>query len=63
MYVASRNLTNENVVCVTSGANVDFNRLRFIAERAEIGEHKEVILSVIIPETPGRYLCTVICMK
>jgi len=55
-YLAERGLTNQNVVCVTSGANLDFNRLRFIAERAEVGEHKEVMLSVIIPERPGSFM-------
>jgi len=55
-YIATNNVTNENIVCVTSGANVDFNRLRFIAERAEVGEQKECILSVIIPELPGSFM-------
>ncbi len=38
---------------------MDFNRLRFIAERSEIGEHKEAMLSVIIPETPGRFVSNI----
>lgn len=54
-YIKNNNLKNENFVCVLSGANVDFNRLRFIAERAEIGENREVMLSVIIPEKPGTF--------
>lgn len=54
-YIKTNNLKNENIVCVLSGANVDFNRLRFIAERAEIGENREVMLSVIIPEKPGTF--------
>ena len=55
-YIKTNNLKGQNVVCVLSGANVDFNRLRFIAERAEIGEDREVMLSVIIPEKPGTYI-------
>jgi len=41
---------------VLSGANVNFDRLRHIAERAEIGEHRELILAVRIPEKPGSFL-------
>jgi threonine dehydratase len=42
------------LVAVTSGANVNFDRLRFVAERAALGEQKEALISVIIPEEPGR---------
>lgn len=42
-----------NLVSVVSGANINFSRLRFIAERAEVGEGKEVMLRVVIPEKPG----------
>lgn len=42
-----------NLVSVVSGANINFSRLRFIAERAELGEGKEVMLRVVIPEKPG----------
>lgn len=41
-------------VCVTSGANMNFDRLRFVAERARLGEGKEALLSCIIKEEPGR---------
>lgn len=41
-------------VAVVSGANMNFDRLRFVAERAELGEGREALLSVEIPETPGR---------
>jgi threonine dehydratase len=40
---------------VNSGANLNFDRLRHIAERAEIGEHREALLAVTIPEQPGSY--------
>jgi len=42
-------------VAVSSGANLNFDRLRHIAERAEIGEQREVLLGVTIPERPGAY--------
>ena len=41
-------------VAVVSGANMNFSRLRFVSERAELGEGREVLLSVDIPEKPGR---------
>jgi len=40
---------------VACGANTNFDRLRFVAERAEVGEHREAILAVTIPERPGSY--------
>src|SRR5688572_24794603 len=54
---ASRGKT---LVAVASGANTNFDRLRFIAEEAELGEHREAILAVTIPERPGsfRRFCT-----
>jgi len=47
-------------VAIVSGANVNFDRLRHISERAELGEHREVILGVTIDEEPGsfRRFCT-----
>ena len=41
-------------VAVVSGANMNFDRLRFVSERAELGEGREALLSVDIPERPGR---------
>ncbi|SPO02096.1 probable ILV1 - anabolic serine and threonine dehydratase precursor [Cephalotrichum gorgonifer] len=46
---------NRNLVAVTSGANMNFDRLRFVAERAALGEGKEALLSVSIPERPGAF--------
>ncbi|KAI8057632.1 tryptophan synthase beta subunit-like PLP-dependent enzyme [Syncephalis plumigaleata] len=43
-------------VSILSGANMNFDRLRFVAERAEIGEQREALISVIIPERPGSFL-------
>jgi threonine dehydratase len=44
------------VVVVASGANMNFARLGYVAERAEVGEHREAILAVTIPERPGAFL-------
>jgi threonine dehydratase len=44
------------LVGVLSGANMNFNRLRHVTERAEIGEHREALLAVEIPERPGAFL-------
>lgn len=46
---------NKRFVAVVSGANMNFDRLRFVAERAELGEGREALFSVEIPERPGRY--------
>lgn len=43
------------LVAIASGANMNFDRLRFVAERAALGEQKEVLLSVNIPERPGAF--------
>ena len=43
------------LVAISSGANLNFDRLRHIAERAEIGEQREILLGVTIPEKPGAY--------
>ncbi len=43
-------------VAVASGANMSFARLGYVAERAEVGEHREAILAVTIPERPGAFL-------
>ncbi|KAI8937971.1 hypothetical protein NX059_005651 [Plenodomus lindquistii] len=46
---------DRGLVAIASGANMNFDRLRFVAERAAIGENKEAILSVTIPEQPGAF--------
>ncbi|KAF2747635.1 threonine dehydratase I [Sporormia fimetaria CBS 119925] len=43
------------LVAIASGANMNFDRLRFVAERAAMGENKEALLSVTIPERPGAF--------
>lgn len=47
--------SRRSVVAVTSGANMNFDRLRFVAERADVGAGKEVLLSAQIPERPGSF--------
>ena len=54
-YVSSEKITNKMLVAVNSGANINFDRLRHVAERAEIGEHKESLFAVTIPERPGSF--------
>lgn len=59
-YVASRRPRGRRLAAILSGANVNFDRLRFVAERAELGEQREAIFAVTIPERPGafREFCT-----
>ncbi|PMD24499.1 threonine dehydratase-like protein [Hyaloscypha hepaticicola] len=56
-YVASHpsSNTSRNLVAIASGANMNFDRLRFVAERAALGEKKEALISVSIPERPGSF--------
>ncbi|PMD31427.1 threonine dehydratase-like protein [Hyaloscypha variabilis F] len=56
-YVASHpsSDTSRNLVAIASGANMNFDRLRFVAERAALGEKKEALISVSIPERPGAF--------
>ena len=54
-YAAQHKLKDKTLVAVASGANMNFDRLRFVAERAEIGEQREAVLAVTLPEQPGAY--------
>ncbi len=54
-YAARENIQDKTLIGVASGANMNFDRLRFIAERAEIGEKREAVLAVTIPEKPGAF--------
>jgi threonine dehydratase len=54
-YVARTGIAGENLVAVASGANMNFDRLRFVAEEAELGEAREAIIAVTIPEKPGSF--------
>ena len=55
LYAKREQLKGETLVTVCSGANMNFDRLRFVAERSEIGEKREALLAVTIPETPGSF--------
>jgi threonine dehydratase len=54
-WVERRGARGQTLVAIASGANTNFDRLRFIAEEAELGEHREAILAVTIPERPGSF--------
>lgn len=54
-YVRQKQLTQKNLLTISSGANVNFDRLRHIAERAEVGEKREAVIAVTIPEKPGSF--------
>jgi len=54
-YVEREKVENANLLTVVSGANVNFDRLRYISERTEIGEKREAILAVTLSEEPGSY--------
>ncbi len=52
-YVEREGITGQTLVAIACGANMNFDRLRFVAERAELGEHREAIFAVTIPEAAG----------
>jgi threonine dehydratase len=54
-YVQERKLKGKTFVAITCGANMNFDRLRFVAERAEVGEQREALFAVTIPEERGSF--------
>jgi threonine dehydratase len=54
-YIESTGASGQTLLAINSGANTNFDRLRYISERTEIGEQREVILTVTIPERPGSF--------
>jgi threonine dehydratase len=54
-YVEREKCKDKTLVAVACGANINFNRLRFVAERAEVGEAKEAVFAVTIPEQRGSF--------
>ncbi len=54
-YVVEGGVKGQTLVAIDSGANMNFDRLRYISERTEIGERREAVLSVTIPERPGSF--------
>lgn len=61
-WVGKRRVQQRTLVAIACGANMNFDRLRFVAERAELGEHREAIIAVTIPERPGSFkrFCTLV---
>ena len=55
-YVAREQAHGQTLIAVTSGANINFHRLRHVSERSELGEGNEGIFAVSIPEQPGSFL-------
>jgi threonine dehydratase len=62
LYAARAPLAGRTVVAITCGANMNFDRLRFVADRAEVGENREAVFAVTIPERRGSFkrLCALI---
>jgi threonine dehydratase len=54
-YIEREKLHGQDIVAIDSGANMNFDRLRHVAERAELGERREALLSVAIPEQKGSF--------
>jgi threonine dehydratase len=61
-WAEKRHARGKTLVAILGGANMNFDRLRFVAERAELGEHREAVMAVTIPERPGsfRNLCALL---
>ena len=55
VWVEHKSARGKTLVAVASGANMNFDRLRFVAEVAELGERREAVLAVTIPERPGSF--------
>ncbi len=55
-YVEQQAISEQTLVAIDSGANINFDRLRYVAERTLVGEHREILLAVAIPEVPGSFL-------
>lgn len=55
-YVEQHGLKDERLACILSGANLNFHALRYVSERCELGEKREALLAVTIPEQKGSFL-------
>jgi threonine dehydratase len=55
-YVARENCTARTLIAINGGANMNFDRLRYVAERADLGAQREALFAVEMPETPGAFL-------
>jgi threonine dehydratase len=61
-YIEREGCTGQTLVAINCGANMNFDRLRHVSERSELGERREAIIAVTIPEKPGSFkqFCSVI---
>jgi len=55
-YIKEHNIKGKTFVAINSGANINFDRLRHVAEQSELGEHRELLFSATIDERPGSFL-------
>ena len=55
-YVHTNKIKGQTFIAINSGANMNFDRLRYVSERSELGENTECLLAVTIPEKPGSFL-------
>jgi threonine dehydratase len=55
-YAARETCSGRTLIAINSGANMNFDRLRYVAERADLGAQREALLAVEIPEAPGSFL-------
>ena len=64
-YVEEQNISDQVIVAIDSGANINFDRLRHVAERSDLGEHREALFAVTIAEEIGsfRKFCELIGMR
>ena len=64
-YIEGKNISDKRLVAIDSGANINFDRLRHVAERADLGEHREALFAVTIAEEIGSFkkFCELIGMR
>jgi len=55
-YTEREQCVDKSLIAIESGANINFDRLRYVAERTQVGEHREILLAVSIPEKAGSFL-------
>lgn len=62
-YCKYYGIKGENVVAITSGANMNFDRLRLVTELANVGRQREAVLATHMPEEPGSFkrFCELVC--
>lgn len=63
-YCKYYGIKGENVVAITSGANMNFDKLRVVTELANVGRKQEAVLATVMPEEPGSFkrFCQLVCL-